>query len=139
MGEIATFLLPMVFYSLSALHVAWALGITWGFNHSLPTDEHGNRVINPKKRDSLVVGIGLLLFGLYYHFIRMGLSILPSQVDAIMGWLIPSIFLFRAMGDFRYVGVFKKIRQTTFGKTDTYFIIPLCLLLAILGYSVAVS
>nr|WP_254844256.1 DUF3995 domain-containing protein [Leptospira santarosai] len=46
--------------------------------------------------------------------------------------LLSAMFLFRAIGDFRLVGFFKKIRGTKFAKNDTAFFSPLCLLLSIL-------
>jgi len=38
----------------------------WGFDKVLPTNENGKKVLNPKKIDSAIVGLGLLVFGMYY-------------------------------------------------------------------------
>ncbi|WP_367946795.1 DUF3995 domain-containing protein [Leptospira santarosai] len=51
---------------------------------------------------------------------------------SIRNVLLSAMFLFRAIGDFRLVGFFKKIRGTKFAKNDTAFFSPLCLLLSIL-------
>ena len=41
------------------------------------------------------------------------------------------IMLIRAVGDFKYVGFFKKIKGTIFAQNDTHFYSPLCLLISI--------
>lgn len=92
--------------------------------------------MNPKKLDSAVVGSGLLFFGTFYlilgGFIEMNL---PSWVLNSVKWVIPSIFLLRAMGDFKYVGFFKKVKDTKFGQKDSQIFSPLCLMIALLGFS----
>jgi len=47
--------------------------------------------------------------------------------------VITGIFLLRAIGEFRYVGFFKKIKTTPFGQRDTKYYSPLCLLIGIMG------
>jgi Protein of unknown function (DUF3995) len=46
-------------------------------------------------------------------------------------YAIGAIFLLRALGDFKYVGFFKSIKNTEFGRLDTQFYAPLCLYLGI--------
>ncbi len=43
---------------------------------------------------------------------------LPNWVTSYMYWIVPSIFILRAIGDFNYVGFFKRIKQTEFSKAD---------------------
>lgn len=125
----------VIFLALSLLHISWALGSSWGFEDALPKNEEGKRMLNPKKTDSLIVGIGLLLFGCFY-LIKIGIIAieLPSFAMSIASWVIPAIFLFRAIGDFRYVGFSKKVTNTTFAKKDTKFYAPLCLIIASIGF-----
>lgn len=119
---------------LSILHFHWALGGSYGFDKSLPTNEKGERVLNPKRLDSAVVGIGLLKFA-FVFMIKSNLIqiLLPSIIMDYALWLIVIIFLLRAIGDFKYVGFFKKIRNTEFSKMDSKFYAPVCLLLSALG------
>ena len=49
------------------------------------------------------------------------------------GWVIPIIFLLRAIGEFKYVGIFKRVKKTKFGRFDTKLFSPLCLIISILG------
>jgi hypothetical protein len=90
--------------------------------------------LNPKKIDSAMVGIGLTAFGIFYIF-KSGLIIysLPEWIMTYGSWIIPFIFILRAIGEFKYIGFFKSIKTTAFGKLDTIFFSPLCLFIGILG------
>jgi hypothetical protein len=124
----------IILIALSLLHFHWAIGGTCGFKNSLPTDLNGNRVLNPKKIDSAIVGIGLLMFALIF-LVKSGVLViqLPMFVMNYALWLIIVIFFLRAMGDFKFVGFFKKIKMTEFAKMDTKFYAPLCFLLSLMG------
>ncbi|MEX0275463.1 MAG: DUF3995 domain-containing protein [Flavobacteriaceae bacterium] len=131
---ILTLSLGILFLLLAAIHFNWALGGTFGFERSLPTNEKGDRVLNPKKVDSAIVGMALLVFGLFYTIQSGVLAVnMPTWAFRYGGWIIPTTFLLRAMGDFKYVGFFKKIRKTPFAKLDTRLFSPLCLLIGAMG------
>ncbi len=119
---------------LALIHLNWVVGGTWGFAQALPTNERGEIVLNPGRIDSAVVGSGLLAFALFY-LLKSGLVDLPvpNWILTFGGWIIPTIFLLRAMGDFRYIGFFKKVRDTDFGKLDSILFSPLCLTIGIIG------
>lgn len=126
--------LTCIFFLLSAIHFNWVFGGTFGFDVSIPTKETGERVLNPKKIDSAIVALGLLAFGLFYLLNSNLINYeLPSWIIRYASWMIPVIFLLRALGDFKYVGFFKKVRSTPFGKFDTKFFSPLCLVIGFLG------
>jgi hypothetical protein len=132
---ILSFFLCIVFLFLGLVHIHWALGGTWGYEKSLPANENGERILNPKKRDSAIVGLGLLFFSILYVF-KSGITsiTIPLWIWTYGSWLIPAIFLLRAIGDFKYVGFFKKVKHTVFGKADSKIFSPLCLLIAILAF-----
>ncbi len=121
-------------FLLSVLHFSWVFGSKWGFEESLPKNEKGERLLNPSKKDSAVVGIGLLLFAIFYR-VKVGIIPidLPAWVLSVAGWVIPTIFLFRAMGDFKYVGFFKQVKGTDYALNDTKYFSPLCLILGLNG------
>lgn len=133
-------LLTIIFITLGLIHFNWVFGGTFGFAESLPTKESGERVLNPKKMDSAIVGIGLTAFGIFY-FLQTGFVEyeLPTWVMTYGGWIIPAIFLLRAIGEFKYVGFFKSVKTTTFGRLDTKLFTPLCLLITILGILIQVA
>ncbi|MEP2773613.1 MAG: DUF3995 domain-containing protein [Fulvivirga sp.] len=126
--------LVSIFTLLALIHFSWALGSTWGFKNALPKSEAGNYVLNPAPWESAVVGLGLTLFGLFY---LTRADILPLTLQgwllSVGSWVIPLIFLLRAIGDFKYVGFFKSITSTDFAWLDTIFYSPLCLILAVAG------
>lgn len=46
--------------------------------------------------------------------------------------IIAAIFLIRAIGEFKYVGFFKKVKHTKFWQSDTRYYSPLCLGIGVL-------
>lgn len=135
--SISCIVLDIIFVTIAVLHFYWGLGGRWAIDKAVPTNERGERVLKTSSESCFVVGSGLLLFASYYlmHVIKMELP-LPVIVKNSAGWIIPGIFLLRAIGEFKYVGFTKKIKDTTFGRLDTAYFAPLCLLIAVLGFTI---
>lgn len=132
--QTVSILLGVVFVLLGGIHFYWARGGAWGFGFTLPTKVNGERVVNPKGIDSVIVGGALTVFGLFYIFRSELVPVqLPLWTLDYMGWIIPIIFILRAIGDFRYLGIFKKIKQTNFAKADSLYFSPLCLIIGMAG------
>ena len=127
-------LLSLILIGLGIIHFNWVIGGKFGFSESLPTKENGERVLNPKKIDSAIVGIGLTACGIFY-VLKSGLIEynLPEWIMIYGSWIIPIVFLLRAIGEFKYIGFFKSVRKTDFGKLDTKLFSPLCLIIGIFG------
>jgi hypothetical protein len=124
-----------IFLFLSSLHFYWAFGGKWGSTAVLPTkDDNANqKALNPGIAATLIVALGLLAFGLLPLVITGTIPFrLPSWLDKSGLWIITGIFGIRAIGDFNYVGFFKRIKHTTFAKNDTKYYSPLCLIISIL-------
>jgi Protein of unknown function (DUF3995) len=123
-----------IFIILSGIHFNWALGGKWGLDKTLPTNEKGEIVLNPKEKDSAVVGLGLLFFAFFY-LVKVELIPfeLPLWIMNYAGWIIAAIFILRAIGEFRYIGFFKQIRYTDFAKLDSKYYSPLCLFIGLIG------
>lgn len=136
---ILTIILFIIFLILAVIHFIWAFGAKWGFDYALPTNEKGEMMINPKKSDCIIVGLGLSAFALFY-LVQSNIIFLelPYGIFSIGGWIIPSIFNIRAIGDFKYIGFFKKIRYTNFGRMDTKCYSPLCLMIGTMGVIIQV-
>jgi len=126
-------ILFLIFLFISAIHFYWAFGGTWGSDSVLPTKENNVKALNPSILSTLIVALGVLFFGLFI-IVKSGLLEfnLPNWLNKYGLWVIASIFIIRAIGDFNYVGFFKKIKHTKFGKSDTKYFSPLCLLIGIL-------
>lgn len=126
-------LLTFIFCALSLLHFYWMMGGLWGFYAALPQKTDGSYLFIPSWKDSAVVAFGLTSFGLFYIILSGWIRFpFPEFVLKHCGWFIGGIFLLRAIGDFNYVGFFKKIKSTEFGRRDTWFYSPLCLAISVL-------
>ncbi|MEM9276461.1 MAG: DUF3995 domain-containing protein, partial [Cyanobacteria bacterium P01_F01_bin.143] len=125
---VLSILLSLIFLVLALVHFYWAFGGKLGFAKVLPTNEGGVRVLNPKKLDCALVGISLAALTIFY-LLRAGFVAydLPERAEQYGGWVVPILFLLRAIGEFKYVGFFKSVRNTNFGQLDTKFFSPLCL------------
>lgn len=119
----------------AALHVYWAAGGKAGKAAAVPTVE-GRALIKPSALGTTMVAAGLCVIAALVAF-RIGWLKLPSvandnMVVQIAAWLIAAVFALRAIGDFRYVGFFKRIRDSKFARLDTLAYSPLCAALAVL-------
>ena len=131
---ILSILLSIILVGLGIIHFYWVVGGKFGFAESLPTNENGKRVLNPNKFETAIVRIGLTAFGVFY-FIKSGLMEfnLPEWIMNYGSWIIPILFMLRAIGEFKYIGLFKSVKTTDFGKLDTKFFSPLCLAIGLMG------
>ena len=126
------YLNTLIMLSLGLLHFYWAASGQWGLAKAVPTDASGRRVLQTSRLSCIVVGSGLLGFALYYFSLTGRVAIQwPFGLRQWGTWALAAIFTLRAIGDFRYVGFFKKLKNTDFAKSDTNFYAPLCLYLGL--------
>lgn len=116
---------------IAALHFYWLLGGKWAIDAAVPSSKEGKKVFKPGIFATLVVAFGLLFMALL-HLDKVGLIALslPTWLDNYALKIVAFIFLIRAIGEFRYLGFFKKIKNTKFARSDTRLYSPLCLLLS---------
>jgi len=122
----------LILVSLGILHIYWAAGGAAGKDAAIPTKD-GRPLFSPAPIGTAVVG--LILFAMAALVAaKIGWLAAPAlQRPVHVGiWLLAILFLLRAIGDFRYVGFFKRVRDSRFAKLDTVAYSPLCLLLAAL-------
>jgi hypothetical protein len=133
MTTIFAIILFLIFLFLSSIHFYWGLGGRWGSEGVIPVKANNPKVIMPGPLPTFIVALGLFGFGLFI-LIKSGLINLdlPLWLEKSGLWIIAGIFILRAIGEFKYVGFFKKIKQTNFGQNDTKYYSPLCLLIGIL-------
>ena len=131
---ILSIILFLVFTVLGGFHFYWIFGGVWGLKKVIPTKGNEVSTMSIPKLATLIVGFVLVLFGLIY-LAKSGLTNVqpPNWVTNYGYWIIPSIFILRAIGDFKYVGFFKKIKNTEFGKSDSKLFSPLCLIIGLIG------
>lgn len=130
-------LTAMTLFLLSAIHLFWILGGLWGYNAAIPTID-GKRMFVPGRLITLIVAIFLFLAGLMV--LCRGFGFQDSFFLFSLGpWVVVFTFLLRAIGDFRVVGFFKKVRNTKFGYWDTVLFSPLCLGISIFTLGVIIG
>jgi len=84
------------------------------------------------KPSALACGSVASVFFGFIFLIHWGHVLFLSQkLYAVLLTLIAVVFLIRAMGDFKYVGFFKKVRNTRFAKLDMNFYSPLCVAVSV--------
>jgi hypothetical protein len=133
MTTIFAIILFLIFLFLSSIHFYWGLGGRWGSEGVIPVKDNNVKVMMPGPLPTFIVALGLLGFGLFI-LTKSGLInlILPLWLEKYGLWIIAGIFILRAIGEFKYVGFFKKTKQTKFGQNDTKYYSPLCLLIGAL-------
>lgn len=131
---ILAIILFLIFTILGAFHFYWLFGGVWGLKKAIPTKGNTANTLAIPKIATLLVGLVLVLFGLIY-LIKTGFIIIhiPDWLTTYGYWFIPAIFILRAIGEFNYVGFFKKIKNTEFAKADSKIFSPLCLGIGITG------
>ncbi|MFZ1749890.1 MAG: DUF3995 domain-containing protein [Saprospiraceae bacterium] len=134
MIPVLSIILATIFGLLGFIHFYWSFGKTWGLDITIPTTLSGDRVLRPKKLDCALVGLGLSLCSLFYLKLSGLIDFeISSTSIKVVSWIIPVIFILRAIGDFKYVGYFKKIKNTSFGIADSKIFTPLCLIIGAIG------
>lgn len=118
-------LLALFFFGASALHVAWAFGWTWGLAAALPQRSDGT-AIAPGRAATLAVAAALSLAGVLVTLHTDN----PGSLSGLLLRGVSLLFLARAVGEFRQVGFFKRIRGTRFATFDTWLFSPLCVAVA---------
>jgi uncharacterized protein DUF3995 len=112
---------------LGALHVFWALGGRLGYVSAIP-EVNGQRAFTPSAAAAFAVAAGLFVAS-FLVLGRAGVfnSILPAALFKWPVFIMGLVFLVRAVGEFRLVGFFKRVRGTSFARWDTWLFSPLCL------------
>jgi len=129
-------LLFLVFLLLAVLHFYWAFGGGWALEGAMPPEMRA-MVLSPKRQLGFrlltaVVGLGLLGMGLM--MMTNVLYKLQSWEGGYLPWItlaIGGIFLLRAIGDFKTVGLFQRGQIGIFARRDKAIYTPLCAGLAL--------
>jgi len=127
----------LIFAGLSLVHFYWALGGSSGIVAAVP-EYSGRPAFVPSAGATATVALGLALCALLVAA-TAGLVRLPIPGHWLqwLSYALSVVLLARAIGDFRLVGFFKRVRGTRFARLDSMVYAPLCLLLAAGVYYVA--
>jgi Protein of unknown function (DUF3995) len=125
-----------IFTIISGFHFYWAMGGKVGFDVVLPSNTEGSKSLNPSKSITCMAALVFLSIAIFYLF-HVEIIHLPLKytdhytLDHYVWAMLIFILIIRAIGDFKYVGFFKKIKDTPFAKYDTKYYSPLCLYLGV--------
>ncbi len=129
-----------IFLALSLLHVYWAFGGVYALGGVIPTKNNENKVFKAPPFLTFLVALFLFVVAMVYinaaHIYDF--TFLPKFLKEYGIIIFSSIFMIRAIGDFKYVGFFKKIKETQFAKNDTKYFSPLCVFLGIAGFLIVI-
>lgn len=136
MTYLLSIILSIVFFTLSGIHVYWGLGGKWALADAFPTKEDGSSLTKvPGKMATFIVALGLFCFGLFYLInVQILPIVLPKYFHDYGYWVIAFIFFLRALGDFNYIGIFRKVTTTAFAKKDRSIYTPLCIFISVLTF-----
>lgn len=139
MAGVAALVLSLIFAALSGLHIAWAAGSGGRADGFVPSDG-GRPLFTPGPLATVAVAAALAAAALVVvcraGFFCLGL---PPTLARLGIWVIALLFAARAVGEFRYVGFFKRVRRTRFARRDTWIFSPLCVVIALLAAAVGWS
>ena len=131
--------LAAVLFALAALHLFWAVrGVSAGA--AVPSRADGRAVFRPSRLSTVGVAIALSLAGT----IALGSAhldgvALPPLLQRVGIWGVAVAFGARAVGEFRYVGLFKRVRGTPFAMWDTRLFTPLCAVISVAAAALALA
>ncbi len=118
----------VVYALLALIHVVWAARGRSG-STVIPTVD-GRPTFAPSRLTTLAVAAALTAAALTV-LLRVGMIESPLSAGVVRAGtgVLGTIFVLRAIGDFRLVGFFKTVRTTPFATNDTLFFSPLSLAL----------
>jgi hypothetical protein len=144
-GDVS-FFAGFIVCALSAVvlfHLYWAFGGRFFADAVIPARKtsHGpEKIFNPSPLAALIVAAYLAAIIALAFAVSRGEAIIVSA-DALRGLLgiAGGVFLLRAVGDFRYVGLFKRVRGTRFAFWDTLLFSPFVFLVGAACVAVAIG
>jgi hypothetical protein len=132
MKTILPLALSLVFLALGLWHFHMARLPSGGANGGAVPSVGGKPLFVPSA--GATVAVGLLLLACAALVAATAGLIHISVPLPLLYWLSLALalgLLARAIGEFKYVGFFKHVRDSRFARLDTFVYSPLCLLLAI--------
>jgi hypothetical protein len=113
---------------IGGLHMYWAFGGRWGSRVVIPETVLRQPSFIPGKTGTLAVAF-LLFAAAALLLLEADLvkAFTSSFVVRWGSWVCAVVFGLRAIGDFRYFGLMKRVRGSRFAAFDSYLFTPLCL------------
>lgn len=131
--------LALAYFALALVHVYWALGGRRGTHAAIP-HRGGEPAFRPGRAATAAVAAAIACCsGLLLAWMRW-FPVPVSRTTLRVGLcLIGTAMLLRALGDFRYVGLFRRIRNSAFARMDRLFYTPASLAAGVLLFLIALA
>lgn len=114
---------------IGLVHVYWILGGKTGVAAAIPTKDN-IPLFKPSTTGTAFVAILLWLASVMLLIQASVVHVsIPEWIARWFCWGMVVAFYGRVIGEFHWVGIFKKYKHSTFAKYDTRLFIPLCFLL----------
>ena len=122
----------IILFFVAAIHFYWAFGGKWGASAVLPQVNSEKRVFTPSPLMTLAVAVPFLIISVIFAQAAgwFNFEIIAPYMPTLLLVLV-AVFALRALGDFKYVGFFKKVKNTDFALNDTKYFTPLCAFVAV--------
>ena len=118
----------LTFFVISGFHFYWAFGGIYGSKAVLPELKNTDgKVFIPGKLATFVVACLFIGVGIGYILVWVDQFDFSQYTLGYFLIVITAITCIRAIGDFNYVGFFKKKSDSIFAVNDTKYYSPLCL------------
>ncbi|MUT64820.1 DUF3995 domain-containing protein [Paenibacillus sp. NEAU-GSW1] len=132
MTEILAWVVSGLLFAVSGIHFYWVFGGRKGYRAAIPSISNDQEpLFRPTKPATAVVAILMALAA--WAVAELGGGIEPVLFsDTLLrfaGWALAIVFVLRAVGDFKWLGLFKSKKGTVFARWDSLLYSPLCLLL----------
>jgi Protein of unknown function (DUF3995) len=129
--SVIAFALVAVLLVLGLIHVYWSLAGSGASKAAVPEVE-GRPAFRPSRSATFAVALALFAAA---ALVGSAGRVAPAWLNLPYARMLTEVlgltFLVRAVGDFRLVGFFKRVRGSTFARLDTLVYAPLCLILGI--------
>jgi hypothetical protein len=137
MKNILGILLATIFAILGLFHIVWALDGRIGGTNTIPSN-NGVAIFKPSIPATLAVSLALFL-AMMTILVQIGFfgEMIPNWISRRATFGIAALFFLRAIGEFKYVGFFKKASDSGFSYWDTVLFSPLCLFIAVAAFLIS--
>jgi hypothetical protein len=122
----------IIFLVIAGFHFYWAFGGKFGSQAVIPQIE-GKIAFKPPVLATIFVALAMLV-GAWLSWTPDGKT--DNKILIYGNLAIGIVFLIRAIGDFKYVGFFKKVKGSLFAENDSRYYSPLCLVVSGIGFFV---
>lgn len=137
MTRVITLFLVLVLSALGVLHLYWAVGPRRSVSAAVP-EVAGGPAFLPSRLATVAVAFALFVAAALVALAgRLLADPLATPLTRLLTFALGTVFVARAIGDFRLVGFFKRPSLSRFARLDTRVYSPLCLLLGIAVFFVA--